>query len=90
MSPEVLELVRWLVTPALGVAALACAWRVVRGPTLADRVVGLELMTTIGIGLAACAALLADQTALLDVSLALALLAFLATLAYAHVLEAER
>ena len=51
-----------------------------------DRVVGLELLTTVGIGLAAGAGLVADQAALLDVSLVLALVAFLATLAYARVL----
>ncbi len=89
MSAEALDVVRWIVMPVLGVAALLNGWRVLRGPTLADRVVGLELLTTIGIAIAACAGLLADQPALLDVSLVLALVAFLATLAYARVLESK-
>ena len=89
MSAEAYDVVRWIVLPVLALAALLNGWRVLRGPTLADRVVGLELLTTVGIAIAACAALLPDQTALLDVSLVLALVAFLATLAYARVLESR-
>ena len=84
MSVEALQLVRYLVMPILGLAALLSGWRVLRGPSLADRVVGLELLASVGIGLAACASLLADQAPVLDVSLLLALVAFLATLAYAR------
>ena len=87
MSPQALDFVRFFVLPVLGLATLLIAWRVLRGPSLADRVVGLDLLTTVGIGLAACAALLADQPPLLDVSLVLALVVFLATLAYARVLR---
>lgn len=85
MSPQVIVIVELVVMPILGLAALLAGFRVLRGPTLADRVVGLELLTTIGIGLAACTSVVAEQTALLDVSLVLALIAFLATLAYARV-----
>ena len=87
MSQEALNIVLWIVMPMLGVAALLNGWRILRGPTLADRVVGLELVTTTGIAMAACAGLIADQPALLDVSLVLGLVALLATLAYARVLE---
>lgn len=89
MSVEALQLVRYLVMPILGLAALLSGWRVLRGPSLADRVVGLELLASVGIGLAACASLLADQAPVLDVSLLLALVAFLATLAYARALHSR-
>ena len=89
MSAAGLEVLRWFVLPVLSLAALLNGWRVLRGPTLPDRVVGLELLTTVGIAIAACAGLLADQAALLDVSLVLALVAFLATLAYARVLDSK-
>ena len=87
MSETVVDIVRTVVMPLLGVASLLGGWRVLRGPTLADRVVGLELLTTIGIGLAACASVIADQSALLDVSLVLALVVFLGALAYARSLR---
>ena len=90
MNPVLMDFVRFFVMPALGLAALLSSWRVLRGPTQADRVVGLELLTTIGIGLAACAGLLSDQAPLLDVSLVLALVAFLATVAYARALPSKR
>jgi multicomponent Na+:H+ antiporter subunit F len=90
MNADVLSFVGMFVMPVLGLSALLSGWRVLRGPTLADRVVGLELLATVGIGLAACAGLLADQAALLDVSLVLALVAFLATIAYARVLPPEK
>jgi len=90
VSAHVVEFVSLFVMPVLGLAALLSSWRVVRGPALADRAVGLELLTTIGIGLAAGAGVLADQAALLDVSLVLALVAFLATLAFARVLDSKR
>lgn len=90
MNIEPLELVRFVVLPTLCLAALLCCARVLRGPSLSDRVVGLELLTTIGIGLAACASVLARQSALLDVSLVLALVACLATLAYARTLPDDR
>ena len=85
MSPTVVEFVRLVVLPVLGLAAALAAGRVLVGPSLADRVVGLELLATIGIGFAACAGVLANQSALLDVSLVLALVAFLGTLAFARV-----
>ena len=59
MSAEALVVLRVVVLPVLGLAALLNGWRILRGPTLADRVVGLELLTTVGIAIAACAALAA-------------------------------
>jgi multicomponent Na+:H+ antiporter subunit F len=84
MMATVLDIVQWVALPGLGVAALLATWRVLRGPTGADRIVGIELLASIGIGVAACAGILHEQDALLDVSLVLALVAFLATLAYAR------
>ncbi len=76
-----------LVLPLLALSALSCGWRALKGPTLADRAVGLELLTTIGIGIAACAAVTTDQPVLLDVGLVLALVAFLGALAFARVIR---
>lgn len=90
MNPQVLDLVRLVVLPLLAASAVLAGFRVLRGPQPADRVVGLDLLTTIGIGIAACASILADQAALLDVSLVLALAAFLATLAFARALAEDR
>jgi len=85
----IVSLIAWCILPILGVSALLCGWRALRGPSLPDRVVGLEMLTTLGIGMAACIAVSAGQPALLDVGLALALVAFLGAIAFAWVMEAR-
>lgn len=62
-------------------------YRLVRGPTLPDRVVGLDLITSVAVAMAALYALVSGQTAFLDVAIALALFAFLATLGLARYIE---
>ncbi|MDJ0974121.1 MAG: monovalent cation/H+ antiporter complex subunit F [Planctomycetota bacterium] len=86
MIASVVEITRLVALPVLGLSALLSAWCILRGPTIADRIVGLELLTTIGVGIAACVSIVHGQSALLDVSLVLALVAFLATVAYARAL----
>lgn len=78
------------VLPLLGAALLLSAYRVLRGPTPADRVVGLDLLAVTGIGVACAVAVRNDQPALGDVVPVIALVAFLGTLAYARFLEARR
>lgn len=77
---------------ALAVALLllglaACLFRVWRGPSTADRVVALDLVAYHVIGVCALVALGAEDVDLLAPGLVLALLAFLATVAFARHLE---
>ncbi len=58
--------------------------RLARGPSLADRVVALEVIAAIVVGITLVAALDNDQTALVDVALLLALVSFITTLAFAR------
>ena len=77
----------WVVLPALvASAALACV-RVLRGPSLPDRVVALDLLGTIGIALVAAVAVVERQPAYLDVAIALGLTGFLGTVAFARYIE---
>ena len=61
--------------------------RLWRGPSLADRVVAFDVMTIIGMGFIAVYAITTDQRIFLDVASVVALIAFLATLAFAHYLR---
>jgi multicomponent Na+:H+ antiporter subunit F len=61
--------------------------RLLRGPTLADRVVALDMVAFLAIGIVALYAMLMGQTALLDAALVLALVAFMATVAFARFVE---
>ncbi len=57
--------------------------RLLRGPTLPDRVVALDLISTLTVGMMAAYAIMTDQSVFLDVAILLALIAFLGTIAFA-------
>jgi multisubunit Na+/H+ antiporter MnhF subunit len=70
-----------------GLALLLGFWRLALGPTLADRVVALDLVTMILVVILTLLALGVAEGAYLDAAIALALVAFLATVAFARYLE---
>lgn len=65
---------------ALGLSLL----RLVRGPTLPDRIVALELVATIFVGVAAVHAIGSREPVYLDVAIVLALVGFLGAVAFAR------
>ena len=77
----------WVVLPFL-ILGLALAFiRLLRGPTLPSRVVALDLMSVLGIGIIAVYAVLTDQPVFIDVAAVLALVSFLGTVAFAAYVE---
>ena len=62
-----------------GVTVLLAVVRLVRGPSLADRVVALDLLSAVAIGIMATWSVAADDAVYLDVALLVALVAFLST-----------
>ncbi|MFT5895044.1 MAG: multicomponent Na+:H+ antiporter subunit F [bacterium] len=70
---------------AFGLVA-ACI-RMFKGPTAADRIVALDLVTILLVAISSLLALQLDNSAYLDLGLALALVGFLATVAFARYLE---
>ena len=71
----------------IGVAVLLALVRLLRGPDLANRVVSLDLLSTLGVGIAAAGAVLTGDDVYLDVALILALITFLGTVAFARYAE---
>lgn len=68
-------------------AAMAFAIvRIIRGPTLADRILGLDTITTLGIATIGVFAFRTGLYAYVDVAIALALVGFLSTAAFARYL----
>ncbi|MCS6772238.1 MAG: monovalent cation/H+ antiporter complex subunit F [Kiritimatiellae bacterium] len=67
----------------LCLAMLLALYRVIRGPSLADRAVAVDLLTTVAVGLIALYAIDTGQQVFLSAGIALALLAFLGTVALA-------
>ncbi|GIK39724.1 MAG: cation:proton antiporter [Chloroflexota bacterium] len=83
MSGPILLLVSLLLLGALGLAFI----RLLRGPSLPDRVVALDLISVIGVGLVATYAVTVNQPVFLDVIMVFALISFLGTVAFAYYLE---
>jgi multicomponent Na+:H+ antiporter subunit F len=79
-----------IILPLLSLALLLTFARLLRGPSLPDRVAALDMMATLSIGVVAVYALATGQPALLDVALLLALLAFLGTVGFAYYIERRK
>jgi len=77
----------WLFVLLAGLAALPGFYRLLRGPARADRVVALDLLFAVAIVLCLCAALASGRTVFLDVAIGLALVGFVATLAWSRLIE---
>ena len=73
----------------LSVALLLALVRLIRGPSLPDRVVALDLISILAAGTTAVYAIAAEQPVFLDVALVVALISFLGTVAFARYLERQ-
>jgi multicomponent Na+:H+ antiporter subunit F len=68
-------------------AAVLAAWRILTGPTHADRIVALDIFLAAAIALAVAASLATARTVFLDVAIGLALVGFVATVGWARLVE---
>jgi multicomponent Na+:H+ antiporter subunit F len=73
----------------IGVAILLAAVRLIRGPSLPDRVVALDLISILVAGTIAIYAIASGQAVFLDVATILALIGFLGTVAFARYIEKQ-
>lgn len=80
----------WLVVLSYAVLAIGLVFSAIRliiGPTLADRVVALELVASLTVGVIALYSVVENLPSALDVALVLALTGFLAAVAFSRYLE---
>lgn len=84
MQPEILTQAAMAMIAA---ALFISLFRVVRGPTLVDRVVGVDLIGVSAVCMMVLAAKASAEAAFLDTAVVIALLGFLATVAYARYAE---
>ncbi len=85
MSLSTLALI--VALPLLSGAMVLAFFRLLRGPSLPDRVVALDFMALIGISITAVYAIATNTSLMLDVALVIALLSFLGTVAFAYYIE---
>jgi multicomponent Na+:H+ antiporter subunit F len=75
---------------ALAVPLALAAYRMIKGPGYADRVVALDMLTAVAVSLAALTAVATGRGAFLDIGLGIALINFASTCAFATFLERKR
>jgi multicomponent Na+:H+ antiporter subunit F len=73
-----------------GVSMFLALYRLVRGPSLPDRVVALDLIGVLAVGGIAAYDILTEQPVLLDAATLVALVAFLGTVAFASYVERRK
>ena len=74
----------------LSLSLLITVVRVVIGPTLPDRVLALDMLVAVAIGFIAVLGIRTDQTLYADIAIALGLVGFLATVAFARFILQRR
>ena len=85
MTPElIVEYASVTAIAILVVALLLTVYRAVIGPTLPDRIIALDMLVGIVIGFIAVIALRTGYTLYIDIAIALGLVGFLATVAFAR------
>ena len=67
-----------------------CLYRMLRGPTSADRIVALDILGILVIGVCAFATFFVPRRFLMDIALSWAILGFVGTLALAKYLEGKQ
>ncbi|MBA2877763.1 MULTISPECIES: Na(+)/H(+) antiporter subunit F1 [Anoxybacillus] len=71
----------------LSLAMIGFLYRVVKGPSVADRIIALDAMGITLAGMVAIVSMLLNTSAFLDVILLIGILAFVGTVAFAKFLE---
>lgn len=82
--------VNWTAWPLLIIAIVLVVIRVIIGPTVSDRVVAIDMLSSMATAVIGIYVFLTGDEALLDIALVLALISFLGTVAFGYFLEKNR
>jgi multisubunit Na+/H+ antiporter MnhF subunit len=85
-----LEVVTQFALVTLGVALLLAVVRLVKGPTLPDRIVAMDLVGVLVVGLIVVLGASTGVRATLDAAIVIALIGFVGTVAYATYVQRGR
>ena len=77
----------WVVFPLLILGVIFAFIRLLQGPALPSRVIALDMLAVLGIGIIVIYAVIANQPVFVDVASVLALVSFLGTVAFAAYVE---
>lgn len=77
----------YVIMPILCLAIILVFIRFLIGPQIVDRVISLDLIITIGVGVIGIFSIISKKSNFLDDAMILALVAFLGTVAFSYYLE---
>ncbi|EMS35264.1 Na(+) H(+) antiporter subunit F [Mariniradius saccharolyticus AK6] len=77
----------WVIVPILAVSVILVFVRFLKGPSMADRVIALDMLFLVSICIIAIFSMLFDQSTFLDIAMLFALIAFFSTTVYAYYIE---
>lgn len=80
----------YFILPVLSLSTILVFIRFLKGPSIVDRVVSLDLLVSIGLGSIAIYSVLTEQSTFLDIAMVVALIGFLSTVAFSYYLEKRR
>ena len=80
----------YIILPVISLSILLVFIRFMKGPTISDRIIAVDLLVTIGIGVIAVYSVQTNQSTFLDIALILALIAFLGTVAYSSYIQKRK
>jgi multicomponent Na+:H+ antiporter subunit F len=83
---EMLEILLYI---QIALAAF-CLFRVIRGPSIADRMVGLDIFGILVVGICAILAIETGRSFILDIGIAWIILSFIGTLTLAKYLSGKK
>jgi multicomponent Na+:H+ antiporter subunit F len=90
MTMPQLPTVAAILIGVLAVPLAFAAYRMIKGPGYADRLVALDMLTAVVVSLGALTAVATGRSAFLDIGLGAALINFVSTCAFATFLERQR
>jgi len=70
--------------------ALFCLYRVIRGPSIADRMVGIDIFGILVVGICAILAIETGKSYIIDIGIAWIILSFIGTLTLAKYLGGKK
>jgi len=70
--------------------SVACLYRIIRGPTIPDRMVGVDIFGILVVGICAIIAIQTEKSFILDIGIAWIILSFIGTLTLAKYLTGRK
>ena len=67
-----------------------CLFRIIRGPTIADRMVGIDIFGILVVGICALLVIITGREFIIDIAITWAILSFIATLTLAKYLSGKK